>query len=122
MERKYESSERAMAVAKQAVYLAWLAAGRPQGMGVFQDRGPDQDAGKVWDHAYNERDYYGGHKNDTASINCDYVMGRMMKLRFSFKGNTITHSDAEPRRDYQAWCGKYKSYADLFDAAEKAAA
>ena len=120
MERKYESNERAMAVAKQAVYLAWVAAGRSEGMGVFQDRGPNQDAEKVWDHAYNERDYSGGHKNEAERINCDYVMGRMMKLRFSWKGDTINVPDSEPRRDYQAWCGKYKSYADLFDAAEQA--
>lgn len=32
--------------------------------------------------------------------------------------NTIKHDDYEPRRDYQAWCGKYPTFAALFDAAE----
>ncbi len=88
-------------------------------MGFLQDRGPQQDREGIWDHAFNERDYSGGHHGDKTQINCDYVMGRMMKLYFTLQGNKIEHGDNSPRRDYQAWCGKYPSYSALFDAAEK---
>lgn len=121
MERKYGSKEEALEVAKEAVYLAWKACGDPAGYGVFQDRGPDQDREKVWEHAYNERDYYGRNPADEKRINCDYVMGRMMKLRFKLDGEKITHHDYELRRDYQAWCAKYPTFASLFEAAELAA-
>jgi hypothetical protein len=119
MERKYSNPEEALNVAKEAVYLAWIACGGTSGMGAFQDRGPIQEREKVWDHAYNERDYAGGHKGQSGSINCDYVMGRMMKLRFVVDGDALKNiSDSTPRGDYQSWCFKYKTYAALFDAAE----
>ena len=121
MEREYGSHEEALNVAKEAVWLAWNACGGPSHFGCLQDRGPNQDREKVWDHAYNERDYAGGHKGDSTRINCDYVMGRMMKLRFAVQGNKLTDiSDGKPRGDYQSWCFEYKTYADLFDAAEAA--
>lgn len=120
MERKYASPEEAINVAKEAVFLAWQACGGPMGMGMLQDRGPNQSRDAVWEHAYNERDYEGGHKGGDHAINCDYVMGRMMKLRFRVNGETLTHNDYECRRDYQSWCGKYPTFAALFDAAEAA--
>lgn len=118
MERKYGSNEEALAVAKEAIWLAWNACGGPMGAGVLQDRG-QQPKDKVWDQAYNQRDYAGRH-GPAEAVNADYVFGRMMKLYFTVKGDTITHRDEAPRWDYQAWCGKYKSYAALFDAAETA--
>ena len=123
MERKYSSNDEAQNVAKEAVYLAWLACGRSTGMGALQDRGPNQDREKVWDHAYERRDYSGRPESEPAgNIDCDYVMGRMMKLRFRVDGDTLKNiSDGDPRGDYQSWCHKYKTYAALFDAAEAAA-
>lgn len=120
MDRKYSSNDEALAVAKQAVWLAWNACGGPSHYGVMRDQGPAQDIEKVWDHAYNERDYEGGHKGDGRRISCDYVMGRMMKIRFEIMGSTITHLDHNPDRAYQSWCGKYPTFAALFDAAEVA--
>ena len=121
MERTYSSKEETLNVAKEAVYLAWQACGGPMHAGFMQDKGPNQDRERVWDHAYNMRDYFGRSPgDDPARINCDYVMGRMMKLRFSVNGNKLTDiSDGIPRGDYQSWCHKYKTYAALFDAAEK---
>lgn len=119
MERIYGSNEEALQVAKEAVWLAWNACGGTSGNGFMQDRGPNQTRDTVWDHAYNERDYAGGHKGGDSRINCDYVMGRMMKLRFSIVGNKLMDiSDSAPRGDYQSWCFKYKTYDALFDAAE----
>lgn len=119
MERRYSSPEESLNVAKEAVYLAWQACGGTSGGGFLQDRGPHQDRERVWDHAYNERDYAGGHKGDKKAVNCDYVMGRMMKLRFVVDGDTLKNiSDSNPRGDYQSWCFRYNTYADLFDAAE----
>lgn len=118
MDRNYGSNEEALNVAKQAVWLAWNACGGTSGYGFMQDRGPNQTPETVWDHAYNERDYHGRRNEEPASINCDYVMGRMMKLYFTVKDKILTHRDGEGRRDYQAWCGKYPTYASLFDAAE----
>jgi len=118
MERKYSSYEEALAVAKEVVWLAWNAS-HLSGYGFMQDRGPNQDREKVWDHAYHRRDYAGGHTGGAGSVDCDYVMGRMMKLHFTIDGAALTSiSDSTPRSDYQSWCGKYKTYADLFNAAE----
>lgn len=108
-----------MAVAKEAVWLAWQACGGPIGYGFMQDKGPDQDREKVWDHAYNERDYSGTHQAGDDRINCDYVMGRMMKLRFGLKGAIITHNDYPVDINYQSWFRKYPTFNALFEAAEK---
>ena len=116
MERKYENATKALAVAKEAVWLAWNAAGTPRGMGLFQNRpGADKDA--VWDNAYNQSDY-AMRRGGLEDINADYVFGRMMKLYFTLEGDRITHDDTKPSISYQSWCGTYPSYSALFDAAE----
>ena len=116
--RKYETAERAVEVLKNAVWLAWVAAGGPQGMGVFQDK-PTASKEEVWDNAYNCNDYSGDrfwvHGTD---LHADYVFGRMLKLNVSRKGSVLEIPDHEPRTDYQSWCGVYKSFAKLFDCAE----
>ena len=117
MERKYESNEQALEVAKEAIWLAWNACGGSVGMGVFQAN----DAAKkdeVWKRAYDQGDYAMRH-GPAEEVHADYVFGRMMKLYFSVKDGTIKHRDDAPRGDYQSWCYRYKTYADLFDAAEK---
>lgn len=118
MERKYGNHEEALTVAKEAVFLAWRACGGPLGMGVFQDRGPGQSKDAVWNQAYHQLNY-ASHNGRPEDVHADYVFGRMMKLYFKVDGTAINHSDSECRRDYQAWCGKYPTYAELFDAAEQ---
>jgi hypothetical protein len=118
MERKYGNHEEAIAVAKEAIWLAWTACGGTSGAGFLQDN-PDAKKDQVWDRAYNMGDYSGRRVGmKPTAVNADYVFGRMMKLYFKVEGDSITHDDQEPRRDYQAWCGRYPSYAALFDAAE----
>lgn len=118
MDRNYSNNEEALTVAKRALYLAWVAAGGPQGAGFLQDRG-EQPEENVWKQAYDMGDYSGRHPGmESGSVNADYVFGRMLKLRFSIKGKTIHHSDNECRRNYQSWCGTYPTYKALFDAAE----
>lgn len=120
VERRYSSDEQASFVLKEALWLAWQAAGGPQGMGFMQDR-PHADKEAVWDQAYNMKDYSGRLPYLGADLNADYVFGRMLKLRVRRPSpETLSFSDSEPRHDYQSWCGKYKTYAALFDAAEKA--
>lgn len=116
MERKYGSNEEALAVAKEAIWLAWKACGGSVGMGVLQAN--DQaKKDEVWKRAYDQGDYAMRH-GTPEEVNADYVFGRMMKLYFTVKGDTIKHRDNEPRGDYQSWCYVYKTYAALFDAAE----
>lgn len=118
MKRKYATKEEALNVAKEAIWLAWNACGGPAGMGFLQNK-PNAEKEKVWEQAYNQGDYalrHGGPER----VSADYVFGRMMKLRFKLDGDTIDHDDYEPRRDYQAWCGTYKTFSALFDAAEGA--
>src|SRR5260221_14295620 len=99
--RKYESAERAMEIAKKAVYLAWQACGGTSGFGILQDRGA-QPLEAVWDQAYNRKDYSGRHSGTPASeVSADYVFGRMLKLYFSVDGDSVYVSDNQPRRDYQ---------------------
>src|SRR3990167_7595155 len=117
--REYESAERADEVLKEAVWLAWQAAGGPSGMGFMRDN-TDATKESVWDNAYNRGDYYGRgsvHGND---LHADYVFGRMLKLRVRRPDAlSLEVHDYEPRRDYQSWCCVYPTFSALFDAAEK---
>lgn len=115
---KYGSKEEALAVAKEAIWLAWVAAGGPSGNGFLRDN-PSANKDQVWDCAYNMRDYAGRGSMPEGRVNADYVFGRCMKLRFEIKGDTLEAPDYEPRRDYESWCYKYKTFLDLFRAAEE---
>ncbi len=117
MERKYQSNEQALSVAKEALWLAWNACGGPAGMGFMQDKpGADKDA--VWKQTVTRGDYSGVGTEDKSRIDADYVFGRMMKLRFSVKDNAVNVPENTPHPAYQGWCNRYKTYADLFNAAE----
>lgn len=117
MERQYQSAAQALQVAQEAMWLAWTAAGRPSGMGILQDN-PGADKNAVWNRAFNKGDYSGRLGMKPHQVYADYVFGRMLKLIFSIKGDTISVPDSEPQCDYQGWCWKYKTYNALFDAAE----
>ena len=118
MIRTYASKEQATAVAKEALWLAFQAAGGPSGMGFLQDR-KGVGSNEVWERAFNEGDY-SGRRSQGLDLNADYVFGRMLKLYINRTPTTIYVPDDAPRRDYQSWCGQYKTYAALFDAAEQA--
>lgn len=111
----FKSHEEALAVAKEALWLAWNAVGGAGGMGIFQNK-PGATKEEVWTQAYDQLDYSTRH-GDAGDVHADYVFGRMMKLNFRIDANKLEISENECRRDYQAWCGKYPTYAALFDAA-----
>jgi len=121
MKRTYESEKEALAVAKEAMWLAWQAAGGTSGMGALRNN-PTAMKDDVWDNAYNEKDYSGVRNAHGFDVRGDYVFGRMLKLTIHRPtATTIDVPDHLPHREYQAWCGKYPTYAALFDAAEQAA-
>jgi hypothetical protein len=43
----------------------------------------------------------------------DYVEGRMTKLNIRREGDEWEFPSGTPRVDYQSWCIKYPTYADL---------
>ena len=110
------SADEAMNVVKRMVYLAYVACGGPQGMGVFQAvSGADED--RVWKNAYNAEDYSGRFGHETNEVYGDYVFGRMMKWGCKWNGNVITIPDREFRSDYQSFCRTYPNNKTLLTAA-----
>lgn len=103
------------AVVKRAVFLAYSAS-RVCGMGFLQARtGADEDA--VWAAATGRTDYGGVGKPGPNRVNCDYVMGRMMKLGLKWDADGIEVDEFPARPDYQSWAVKYESQAALVAAA-----
>lgn len=116
LERECIDEAQALSVAKEALWLAWLACGGPLGMGFLQDR-PKATKEEVWDNAVNKRDYPGALKPSNTKIYADYVFGRMMKLGFEISGKSIKFSDAKLDREYQGWAVVYPTYESLFASA-----
>lgn len=106
--------------------MLWLAyqAAIPMGMGYLQAR-DDKSEADVIANVIDAGDYPNAmepgvrpdQKGGSVNVSADYVFGRMMKLRFKAGDNWVELPDHEPRHDYQSWCGKYPTYAALFDAA-----
>lgn len=120
MKRTYESAEQATEVCKEALWLAWIAAGGPQGSGFLQNK-PSASKQDVWNNACARGDYEAKPREFTGHVDADYVFGRMLKLYFDMPdAKSIEVPDHAPRGDYQSWCGKYPTYAALFDVAEQA--
>lgn len=93
-------------IAKRAFFLAYEAS-PVMGMGILQAKdGVTED--QVWNEV----------SDGKGSADGDYVFGRMMKLglKWDAKSITVTYGK-EPRADYQGWARKYKSSADLLEAA-----
>ncbi len=107
MERKYESQEQAVNVAKEAMWLAYQAS-RPMGLGVLHEKGGEPREAVI--EATFPANSDSGH--------ADYVFGRMMKTYFNVTHGIITCGD-NVRGDYQSWAGKYPTSAALIDAAER---
>jgi hypothetical protein len=111
------------ALLKRALFLAWEACGGTFGMGAFQNR-PSADEDAVWWNVVTRGDYLGAQADAArdyrkGKVYADYTFGRMMKLSLEWNTDdgTITVPDSAPRSDYQSWCRKYRTYADLIEAA-----
>ena len=106
-----------VALAKRIVYLAWQAS-NVVGLGILQVR-DNTSEDSVWESATGRRDYGGmGKPSDPNEVYCDYVDGRMMKMRVSWDSEGVTLHDATaPRSDYQSWARTYSTYDDLAAAA-----
>jgi hypothetical protein len=117
MQRTYKDKVEVIEVLKEALWLAWKAAGGTSGMGFLQDN-PDATKEDVWDRVHNPGDYVVA-TSQPQMLHADYVFGRMLKLRVEYTDTTITVDDAPPRRDYQSWCGEYRTYDELLTAAEQ---
>ena len=109
------SPESAHTLAKRILFLAYEAS-QVFGMGAFQARNAITEE-QVWVNTVTKGDY-GGDKINTKDIYADYVFGRMMKLSFHVKDNTISYDGNDKAKlDYQSWGVKYKTYTKLFEAA-----
>lgn len=106
------------AVVKRAFFLAWIACGRPMGMGILRDR-PNSTEEDVWRNVQESGDYdfRRGSSGDPGCAYGDYVFGRMMKLTLRYGADWVEFADSTPRPDYQSWCIKYPSYRALIDEA-----
>lgn len=108
-------------VVKRAFWLAWQACGSTAGAGWIQDRpGADEDA--VWNNIRTRGDYPGPARDKPGEASADYVFGRMMKTFIRWDKNSVEVFEATPRRDYQAWAGRYPTYQALIEAAVKSLA
>lgn len=97
------------------IYLAWQKSG-VFGMGMLQDRG-EQPEQVVVEAAISRRDYPGGALNRPGVIDCDYVFGRMMKLRFTYEGDVIEcRGGTSWTPDYQSFCTTYRDFPALVKA------
>lgn len=111
------SPESAKTLAKRILFLAYEAS-NVFGMGAFQARDAITEE-QVWTNTVTKGDY-GGFGADTEDIHADYVFGRMMKLSFHIKDDTISYDGVDKTKlDYQSWGAKYKTYTKLFQAAIK---
>jgi hypothetical protein len=111
------SNESALTLAKRILFLAYEASS-VFGMGAFQARDAITED-EVWANTVTKGDYGGFPANDE-DIYADYVFGRMMKLSFHIKDNTISYDGIDKTKlDYQSWGAKYKTYTKLFQAAIK---
>ena len=115
--RTYTNKEEVQSVLKEALWLAWNAVGGPTGMGIFQDL-PQATKEAVWQNVTGVGDYP-SYTSRLGDLRADYVFGRMMKLNLSYGDKFIKEPVGKPTLSYQGWCGTYKTYADLLDAAEK---
>jgi hypothetical protein len=106
-------------VVKEAFWIAWQACGRPQGLGMLQNR-PNATKEDVWNNIRQAGDYEGGaitNPDKPGDAYGDYVFGRMMKLGIKWNKEAVIVREDSPRIDYQSWCLKYPSYKTLIDAA-----
>ena len=111
------SPKLAQILAKRILFLAYEAS-QVFGMGAFQARDAITED-EVWANTVTKGDYGGFPANDK-DIYADYVFGRMMKLSFHVKDNTISYDGNDKTKlDYQSWGAKYKTYSKLFQAAIK---
>lgn len=96
-------------VAKRMMYLAWQACGGTQGMGFMRNH-PEATEDEVWQNVRTRGDYVRIPGQDKpGEVYADYVFGRMMKMGLTYAADSVSWHDSTPRRDYQAWCGVYRT-------------
>jgi len=118
----------AVAVAEEAMWLAWQACGGPLGIGILQDNASasKQD---VMTNLWTQGDYAGGRDMrglDEGEYYGDYVFGRMMKTGIKVTGpDTIVVNTAADKKDgslnpeYVGWCQAYSTREALITAAKE---
>ena len=92
-------------LAKRAFFLAYEAAGGPQGMGMLSARAnvTEED---VYANVVGNGDYtMQPEREPERKMYGDYVFGRMLKLSIEVKDDGVETPEYEPRRDYQGWAG-----------------
>jgi hypothetical protein len=111
-------------VIKRMFFLAWRACGKPQGMGVHRDRGPNVSEEEVFQNILEKGDYPERPKNPSqlhqpGTLSADYVFGRMMKMHLEFGDDWISWRDTELDPEYESWCESYRSYESLLQNAAR---
>ena len=107
MDRIYKNKSEVEKVLQEALWLAWQAAGHPMGMGVLQDN-PIATRDDVWKNATGRGDYAMATSRE-GDLHADYVFGRMLKLSLRYDDTRIVVPEQKPTRDYQSWCGEYRT-------------
>jgi len=118
-------------LARKMVWLAYQASS-PTGLGNLQYR-EDITEETLWSSAdvakltkaepissWTERIgvLCGKGRPSTTYVSCDYVFGRMMKLKFSFTdSDVVVDYDYPVSCDYQSWASSYQSMQQLRHAA-----
>jgi hypothetical protein len=95
---------------RRALWLAFQVS-RPMGMGFLHSEAASKQT--------EESLYKAVNPANEDSFYADYVFGRMMKTRFSFEDGVLKINPENPQHDYQSWCGKYMTAADLVKATEE---
>lgn len=118
-------------LARKMVWLAYKAS-NPVGLGNLQYR-EDITEETLWNSAdvakltkaepissWTERIgiLCGKGRPSTTCVSCDYVFGRMVKLKFSFTDSDVAIDyDQTVSCDYQSWASSYQSIQQLRHAA-----
>ena len=126
MRKRIETSpDRADALLKEALWLAWAACRHPSdvgaGYGWLQNR-PGATKEEVWNNVtVSSSDYSGLQMSHDGYFNADYVFGRRLKLRVERPRPGVLEFEDDVRPGYEGdWRGAYPTLAALFAAAAEA--
>jgi len=105
-------------VVKRMLYLAYKES-HIIGAGHLQERS-DATEDEVFDNVVRHGDYPFPIPKKENEFNAEYVFGRCMKTRFNIiNNNEITCHPEKPKKEFQTWAYKIKSYEDLYNSAIK---
>lgn len=110
------SEPEARRLAKRILWLAYEAS-VPMGAGQYHYR-----EGLTEEEVWGRCPLVPDRVKPQTCISADYLVGRMMKLYFTYSGGidqgNVTIDSPGPRQDYQSWCTTYKTYEALVEAAQ----